>query len=954
MSGTIWQWGSAWYVGGVQQNAPVQIGTDDTWASLSFGYEHGAGVKDDGTLWVWGEGGSGELGLNSATDQSSPVQVGSATNWAWVSCGYAHTLAIKTDGTLWATGANYSGQLGQGNTTDLDEFTQIGSATDWAKCYAIADSSFATKTSGALWACGDNSYGHLGDNSTTQRNSLVAIGAATWSDISGDPESTAGIQSDGTLWTWGRGDNGRLGLGNTTTYHTPQQVGSSTWLSVGIGNDCVGVKADGTLWQWGGGTSTPEQVGSVSSWAWCSVAAMGNFAARETGALYSWSSGSNTYGQLGQGDTASYTIPTQIGTSATWAVVTGQYSTLFARLDSGASPESLALPLVIRVGELGGLALPLVVDVLNIATLALPLTVHVREIGDIDLPLAVNVYNKAIFSTTATTTRATESFSAVLMLGGSNVSAYVTDAISIDAEANAARTADFSLRLSGAVNPTQWAGAAVSIDYVVSGMPWRVFTGRVIETDVDLQNSEIRFTCADGRNVTLGKASADQVDSITDGAYHSTMLYGAQATGTDYLTQRMASLAADVDLDARGNIQITPWFEGSPRKTFTEADLYDASAAVRVSISPVDTLTGESPASGKKIKIIVEYRYQRLRRARMAVAWGTGELYYLPTPDVITNAMDSLTEGWKAERMVLTQSSFGATPRMSAALARRWVQDVTKTYTYTLREDGVALDAPDTKTTRISLASRYDEAAWVDEGIARLADAESDPVTAANISIKAVLNAEKKAMLADRRAHSVSFDLPLDPTFDLSATYRINTARLDATGKAARIQHVIDLANGSATSTLTLALYGAPNDGSPDPGDSDPIIHTLPVSAEVVADTVFRPPEMHTQISVQPIYGHAATPNWALNGWAIEVRPRQIGTTRVDLTEINIDYGRLRDITGRVLDYRDDAQYVWDVIKSQFLLDIPEVPATDTDPLDLAVAEDFVVTLPRSDFSIEF
>lgn len=952
--GSLWWWGSAWQFGGSAEYAPVQIGTDDTWASISFGYDHGAGVKDDGTLWVWGEGGSGELGLNSFTDQSAPVQVGSATTWAGVSCGYAHTLAIKTDGTLWATGANYSGQLGQGNTTDLDEFTQIGSATDWAKCYAIADSSFAIKTSGALWACGDNSFGHLGDNSTTQRNSLVAIGSATWSEISGDLESTAGIQTDGTLWTWGNGANGRLGLGNTTTYHTPQQVGSATWLSAGIGNDCVGVKADGTLWQWGGGTSTPAQVGSVSSWAWCGVAALGNFAARDIGTLYSWSTGANTYGQLGQGDTASYASPTQIGTDAVWAVVSGQYSTLFARLDIGAAPESLDLPLTVRVGELGAMALPLTVDVLNIATLSLPLTVHVQSTGDLDLTLSVNVFNKAIFSETATATRATEAFSAVVMLGGSNVSAYVTGAISIDAEAGAARTADFSLRLSGAVNPTQWRGASVTLDYVVSGIAWRVFTGLVAETSVDLQESEIRFTCTDARNATLGKASAGQLDAITGGAYHSTLLFGVQTSGTDYLAQRLTSLAADVDLDARGHVQVTPWFEGSTRKTFTEADLYDGSASVRVAIAPVDTLNGVAPDSGKKTKIIVEYRYQRLRQARMAVAWGTGELYYLPTPDVITDAMDSLTEGWRAERLVLTRNTVGTTPQMSAKLVRRWVQDVTKTYTYTLREDGVALDAPDTKTARIGLVSKYDEAAWVDEGIARLADAEADPVTSANVSIKAVLNAEKKAMLADRRAHSVSFDLPLDPTLDLSGTYRIHTARLDATGKAARIQHVIDLANGSATSTLTLALYGAPNGGSPGMGDSDPIIPALHVSADVVADTVFQPPAMHTQISVQPIYGHAAAPNWALNGWAIEVRPRQIGTTRTDLSEIKIDFGRLRDITGRVLDYREDAQFVWDVIKSQFLLDIPEVPAADTDPLYLDVAEDFIVTLPRSEFSIEF
>ena len=60
-----------------QQNtqSPVQIpGT--TWsrptqsASLT-----GGAIKTDGTIWLWGEGGSGVLGQNSQTDVDSPVQV---------------------------------------------------------------------------------------------------------------------------------------------------------------------------------------------------------------------------------------------------------------------------------------------------------------------------------------------------------------------------------------------------------------------------------------------------------------------------------------------------------------------------------------------------------------------------------------------------------------------------------------------------------------------------------------------------------------------------------------------------------------------------------------------------------------------------------------------------------------------------------------------------------------
>ena len=41
------------------------------------------GIKQDGTLWSWGNNNKGQLGLNQPTndDRSSPAQVGTATNW---------------------------------------------------------------------------------------------------------------------------------------------------------------------------------------------------------------------------------------------------------------------------------------------------------------------------------------------------------------------------------------------------------------------------------------------------------------------------------------------------------------------------------------------------------------------------------------------------------------------------------------------------------------------------------------------------------------------------------------------------------------------------------------------------------------------------------------------------------------------------------------------------------
>ena len=71
-------------------------------------------IKTNGTLWGWGDNGSGQLGDGTTVEKDSPEQIGTDDDWAVVTAGEGHTLAIKTNGTLWAWGNNELGQLGDG------------------------------------------------------------------------------------------------------------------------------------------------------------------------------------------------------------------------------------------------------------------------------------------------------------------------------------------------------------------------------------------------------------------------------------------------------------------------------------------------------------------------------------------------------------------------------------------------------------------------------------------------------------------------------------------------------------------------------------------------------------------------------------------------------------------------------------------------------------------------
>ncbi len=312
----------------VNVETPIATGC---WQSLSAGMNHSAGIKNDGTLWMWGNNSNGQLGDGSTIDRNVPIQIGTANNWLKVETGAYFTVAIKKDGTLWAWGKNDSGQLGDGTKTDRFAPVQIGTATDWSSITAGSVQAFAIKTDGTLWAWGSNSFGVLGNGTSTSSTVPIKIGTATnWLKVVAKNYFSVGIKKDGTLWAWGFNNSGQLGDGTTTDRTIPVQIGTaSDWKNIGIGNaHTIGLKTDGTIWSWGyngngelgDGTTTnkltPTQMGTATNWK--DIAGGGNFAfANKTdGTLWSW--GSNQKGQLGNGTsgTLNTTSPTQVGTSS--------------------------------------------------------------------------------------------------------------------------------------------------------------------------------------------------------------------------------------------------------------------------------------------------------------------------------------------------------------------------------------------------------------------------------------------------------------------------------------------------------------------------------------------------------------------------------------------------------------------------------------------------------------
>jgi alpha-tubulin suppressor-like RCC1 family protein len=181
--GSLWLWGmsDSGRLGTnntTRRSSPVQTVSGGTnWKQISIGHAHTAAIKTDGTLWLWGDGAAGGLGDNTAASKSSPVQtVAGGSSWKQVSTGCVHSAAIKTDGTLWVWGDNGSGQLGTNNTTDRSSPVQtLSGGTNWKQISIGFRFSSAIKTDGSLWLWGSGTTGQLGQNSVTSRSSPVQI-----------------------------------------------------------------------------------------------------------------------------------------------------------------------------------------------------------------------------------------------------------------------------------------------------------------------------------------------------------------------------------------------------------------------------------------------------------------------------------------------------------------------------------------------------------------------------------------------------------------------------------------------------------------------------------------------------------------------------------------------------------------------------------------------------------
>ena len=350
----------------------ITFNTKVGWKSIFVGeMSYVIGLKADGTLWAWGSNNLGQLGIGGNNQKNIPVQIGSENDWKQVSIGGAtelindhqgaYVLAIKNDGSLWAWGNNSHGQLGTGNKLNSATPIRVGNSNDWKQTCASINTSSAIKNDGSIWQWGKSNVEFQSLQSNTpviftgiNQINTFAIGVSDLTHLA--------AKKDGSIWAWGLNQAGQIGNGGTNVINNPIQIAKSLSFSSIYKSsfNSFGITASGQLYGWGynafgqlgDGTnenkSAPTLINTMNSCKLLSNSPNTTFAIKLDGTM--WATGSSNNGSFGNGiDLNQFYSFTKISNDNDWNSVFSASGYTFAIKNNG----SLWVAGDNRFGQLG-------------------------------------------------------------------------------------------------------------------------------------------------------------------------------------------------------------------------------------------------------------------------------------------------------------------------------------------------------------------------------------------------------------------------------------------------------------------------------------------------------------------------------------------------------------------------------------------------------------------------
>ena len=201
---------------------------------VSCGLSHTLALCQEGTVFAWGNGDRGCLGLGDMIHRQKPVQIEKTSNFLIfneivdIDAGSYHSMALRTGGDMYSWGDGEGGKLGHGD--DRGQVLPKEIMRLKGICVSAgASHSAAISRNHELYSWGVGSYGRLGhggEYNVLYPKAIDVLKQKKIESVSCGVFHTLCIAQNGKVFAFGGGKDGKLGVdaGSEDNIQVPKQV----------------------------------------------------------------------------------------------------------------------------------------------------------------------------------------------------------------------------------------------------------------------------------------------------------------------------------------------------------------------------------------------------------------------------------------------------------------------------------------------------------------------------------------------------------------------------------------------------------------------------------------------------------------------------------------------------------------------------------------------------------
>lgn len=184
-------------------------------------------LKEDGTVWSWGDGRYGTLGYDASNGpQMVPRQVPGVSGVVDISIDGSTVHAVLADGTVLGWGSGKRGLLGGDRLGPSEHPAPVIGLSSIVR----SSPGFSIDRRGRLWSYGE-CYMPLGREVSPDKRhdcltpDLVPLPGLVV-DVVSCVDAMYALLADGTVWSWGSNSGGRLGIAGISSTVLPKRISS--------------------------------------------------------------------------------------------------------------------------------------------------------------------------------------------------------------------------------------------------------------------------------------------------------------------------------------------------------------------------------------------------------------------------------------------------------------------------------------------------------------------------------------------------------------------------------------------------------------------------------------------------------------------------------------------------------------------------------------------------------